>query len=216
MQDFCTRLHITPNIREFHEDEDNSDPHLYVSDQSSDISDNEKKSKLKQFTDAFRMGQVAALKMENKRKRGMYSKRSKKTLKCHKQVQVDLASKGFLPVDEYIRLKGKQENHNELTEWETAINIVQDESEESSDANTLARDTCTHISVDGTSEAESDGILPAQLHLTCHHAHMESEESSDDDDGNAVGDYAWPYMSEDEQIEDDEGIHTASKHLEGL
>jgi hypothetical protein len=44
---------------------------------------------------------------------------------CHKQVRANLASKGFLPVDEYIRLKQNPQNHNqnELT----LDNIVQDE-----------------------------------------------------------------------------------------
>jgi len=46
LTDFCSRLNITPAIREFH-DEDENGPDLCVSDQSSDI---EEESKLKKFT----------------------------------------------------------------------------------------------------------------------------------------------------------------------
>jgi hypothetical protein len=50
LMDFCTHLHITPDIREFHDDENGSDPHLCVSDESSDI---EEVSQLNIFTNAF-------------------------------------------------------------------------------------------------------------------------------------------------------------------
>ncbi|KAF8493767.1 hypothetical protein F5888DRAFT_1636511 [Russula emetica] len=116
LTDFCTRLHITPDIREFHDDEDGSDPHLCVSDKSSDI---EEVSQLNtSFTNAFRMGQLAVLKKEkeNKRKR---------------QDHIDMVSKGFRPVDEYFRHhshQANQENREELTsEMDNVINIVQDE-----------------------------------------------------------------------------------------
>jgi hypothetical protein len=98
------------------------------------------------------------LKNKNKNKRGTYSKHSKRTLRHHKQFRTKLASKGFLPVDEYIRLKAKQGNQNKLTsELGNIIDIVTDELEGGSDTNTPARDTC---SVDGTSEVDSEGTLP--------------------------------------------------------
>ncbi|KAF8488554.1 hypothetical protein F5888DRAFT_1639131 [Russula emetica] len=72
--DFCSRFHVTPAVREYHDDEDESDPHLCVSNQSSDI---EEESELKTFSEALKKAQVAALKRVNKNKRGKYSKKSK-------------------------------------------------------------------------------------------------------------------------------------------
>jgi hypothetical protein len=62
------------------------------------------------------MAQVTALNKENKNKRGKYSKWSKKTLKRRMQGQIELASKGFLPIHEYMRLKGiRTKNDNAAT-----------------------------------------------------------------------------------------------------
>ena len=134
LTDFCLRHHITPAFRELHEDEDNSCPDLCVSDQSSDIED---ESKLKKFTWALQEAQIIALKEEKRNKRGVYSKRSKKTLKRHKQVHINMMSKGFLPVDEFIKLKGCLVNQNKLTTEQDKI-IIQEESEEgSNEANGL-------------------------------------------------------------------------------
>jgi len=71
----------------------------------------------------------------NQKKRERYLKQSKKTLKHCKQVCIDLASKGFLPMDKYIRLKGKQEKQKDLT---LEMDIIVIELEECSDTNTLA------------------------------------------------------------------------------
>jgi len=78
---------------------------------SSDI---EEETELKRFTQALQKAQITALKNININKRGTYSKQSKRTLRCCKQLHTKLASKGFLPVDKYIRLKAKQENQNKL------------------------------------------------------------------------------------------------------
>lgn len=61
---------------EFYDDANDNDPHLCLSNLSSasDISDAEKDSELKRFTNTFRMTQNPALKSENKNKRGKYSK----------------------------------------------------------------------------------------------------------------------------------------------
>jgi hypothetical protein len=211
LTDFCSRLHITPATREFHDDQDESDQDLCVSDHSSDI---EEETELKRFTQALRNAQITALKNKNKNKRGTYSKHSKRTLRHRKQFRTKLASKGFLPVDEYIRLKAKQGNQNKLTsELGNIIDIVTDESEEGSDTNTPARDTC---SVDGTSEVESEGTLPednVQLRLRLQ-ARMESEESTGDDDNSAVGDHGRQCISED--TTNNKETHTASERLEVL
>ncbi len=53
LRDFCTRLHITPVAREFHDQKDESDPHLCVSDQSSGIEEESSLMALKTFSNAF-------------------------------------------------------------------------------------------------------------------------------------------------------------------
>jgi len=136
LRDFCTCLHITPVAREFHDQKDESDPHLCVSDQSSGIEEESSLMALKTFSNAFRKGQVAALQKENKKKKGRYSKQSKKTLQHRAQACDDSISKGFHPLDEYIRIKAKKKKLKELTqvtpELDNVIN-VREESEESSD-----------------------------------------------------------------------------------
>jgi hypothetical protein len=220
LTDFCLRLHITPAIREFHDDEGESDPDL--SNQSSDI---EEESELKRFSEAFRMAQVTAMMKENKNKRGKYSKQSKKTMKRRMQVRIDLASKGFLPVDEFIKLKGnaKQCGTNAPTsEPDNIINAVREESEEGSDeANVLVQDsvTCADRSVNSTSEEESEEILPVndvQLRLRHRAARMESEESTADDnsDDDGIGNYVRQSVSED--MTDIKETLTACEHLQGL
>jgi hypothetical protein len=202
---------------EFHDDEDDN---LWVSDllSASDISDAEKDSELKRFTDAFRMTQIPALKSESKNKRGTYSKRSKETLKHRVQVHINLASKGFLPVDEYIRIKGNRNQEKLTSELNNIIDIVPDESKEGTDEKMPARETCTCSSVNGISDSEvdSEGSLPVQndqLHLACC---MESE-SSGNDDANGNGDLARQSVSEDNTpIRDNKEICTASECLERL
>jgi len=154
LTDFCSRLNITPAI--FHDDEDDSDPDLSVSEKSSDI---EEESQLRSFTQALKKAHIVALKKENK-KQGQYSKRSYDTLKHHKQVQIELVSKGFLPLDEYMSLKKIPVKHNKLTpesntrdegivlEEGNVVEIFREESEESSDeATTLVHNTHAPSSV---------------------------------------------------------------------
>lgn len=76
--DFCLCFHIAPTVGEHYNDENNNDPHLCVSNQSSDIKEI---SELKKFSEALRNAQVAILKTINKNKKGKYSKKSKKTLR---------------------------------------------------------------------------------------------------------------------------------------
>jgi len=57
LTDFCSCLDITPAIREFHDDEEDSDLDPVVSNQSSDIED---ESELKTFTQALQRAQVIA------------------------------------------------------------------------------------------------------------------------------------------------------------
>jgi hypothetical protein len=200
LTDFCSRLHLTPAIRDFCDDDDN--PDLCVSDQSSDI---EEESELKKFTRALQEAQIIALKKENKNRRGTYSKKSKKTLKRRRQHRINLVAKGFHPVDEYMRLKNLTEKKNEDAPELDKI-ILQEESEEGSDEEIgLVQDTCTHSSISDASEVRSEESLPGtlsnvRLRLT-HHARMESEESSEEDDGGGDG---------------DKDMRTASKRLEDL
>jgi hypothetical protein len=215
-----TRLHIAPNIMEFHDDEDDNDPHLCVSDLSSasDISNAEKDSELKRFTDTFQMTQIPALKSESKNKRETYSKWSKETLNHCVQVRINLALKGFLPVDEYIRIKGNWNQEKLTSELNNIINIVPDESEEGTDEEMPVRETCTRSSINGISDSnvESEGSLPVQndqLRLACH---MESK-SSGDNDVSGNGDLARQSVSENNTpIGDDKEIRTASECLERL
>ena len=120
-------------------------------------------------------------------------------------------------MDEYIKLKGNQENQNKLTsESENIINIVQDESEKGSNASILPKDICTYSSINGNFEVESKGTLPVpdiQLHFRLH-ACMESEESTEDNDNSGAKDYARQGTSEDRT--DDEERHTTCKHFEVL
>jgi len=219
LTDFCSRLDITPAIREFHDDEEDSDLDPVVSNQSSDIED---ESELKTFTQALQRAQVIASKEVNKNKRGSYSKWSRNTLKCHEQVHINLASKGFLPVDEYMRLKANSisEKHIKLTPKSyNIVNAIQEESEESSEssdnADAPAQDTCEHSSINNISKVESEGNLPKRdfrLHLA-HRAHIESEESSGDNKSDGVGHCTRRSMSKEKE----EGeTRTTGKHLEDL
>jgi hypothetical protein len=205
---------ITPAIND---DEGGSDSDLGVSNHSSDI---EEEIELRRFTQALQTAQVTALKKENKKKRGMYSKQSKKTLKRRMQDRIELASKGFHPVDEYIKIMARKHNNANAAptpEFDDVVDpriLLREESEEASDeanalareanasaqevnasaqeANALARDTCADRSVNGTSnsgvsEVESEETLPLfnVQPRPRHHARIESEESTEDDDDDA-------------------------------
>jgi hypothetical protein len=198
LTEFCSRYHITPTITEFQNDEDESD---CVSNQSSDI---EEESELRKFSRALRNAQIIALKKEKekKNKRGKYSKRSKRTLECHRQACIKMVSKGYLPLDHYIGFKLNAQKHNDnddapTPESDNIIDACREESEEGSDeANIVMRDTCTHSSVNSVSDSEVEfeenlslPVRSAQLRLR-HHARMESEESTRDNNDNRVGDYA--------------------------
>ena len=86
------------------------------------------------------MAQVAALKKENKKKRGKYIKQSKQTQSKHIQVCIGLASKEFLPLDEFMMLKGIAKKSNKpaaawpvpTSEFNNIINPFQEESKEGS------------------------------------------------------------------------------------
>jgi hypothetical protein len=157
---FCSRLHITPVNREFHDDDDGSDLDPSVSDHSSDI---EEESKLKQFTQALQMAQTAALKKANEKTRGPYLKKSRQTIKRHEQNRIRLAEKGTLSLYEYASLKGipltRKPKHDTLTPKLNKI-ALREESEESSDeANGLDLDSS--INSVSVSEVESEQCLPS-------------------------------------------------------
>jgi hypothetical protein len=187
LTDFCSRIHFTPAIRPLDDDEGDTDHDLCVSDRSSDI---QEEDELKQFTRALQRAQITAQNEEKKKKRGFYSKNSKRTLKRREQARAKLASKGFLPVDQYMTLKGLSvKHHNKPTPTpEPDKAILREESEEGSDeVDGLNQDTCTYSCVSDVSEVESEENSPeilsdAQLHLRLH-ARMESEESSGTSDG---------------------------------
>jgi hypothetical protein len=200
-----------PANREFHDDDSDLD---LVSNQSSDI---EEESELKKFTQALQMAQTIALNKEKKRKRGMYSKRSKKTQKHRKQFRADLASKGFLPLDEYMSVKGIPVKKDKCTPEPDKI-TAREESESSSDE-AIALDQA-YTSVSSASETGSEGPLPRNLHnarlrLT-HHIRMESEESSGDNDHDGVGDCAGQQISENKTEIRDKETHTAIRRLEDI
>lgn len=54
------------------------------------------------------------------------------------EVHINLALKGFLPVDEYIRIKGNRNQEKLTLESNNIINIVPDGSEEGTDEEMLA------------------------------------------------------------------------------
>jgi hypothetical protein len=131
LTDFCSRLNITPVIMEFHDDDDDCDIISgSVSNHSSDI---EEESEITKFTQALQDAQIAASKRENKKRRGVYSKKSSNTLKRRKHALIDLVSNGFLPLDEYIRRKGIPVKYNKPTPPKADKTSLQEESEESSD-----------------------------------------------------------------------------------
>jgi hypothetical protein len=134
----------------------------------------------------------------NKNKRRFYSKKSKTTLKRRKLLHIDMVSKGFLPLEEYIRRKGVPVKYNKPTPQLDKIDLRDESEEGSDDAIALDQDTCTNSSISSVSEVESKGSLPGNLHNVQRHLrnciYMESEESS----------------------EDDNETRTASKHLEDL
>ena len=215
--DFCSRLEITPANREFqfHDNEADSDLDPSVSDHTSDI---EKESELKRFTQALQRAQTVALKKEKENKRGPYTKQSKRTQKRRQQLQIDFASKGFLPLDQYMSLKSVPVKHDKLTSELDEI-AAREESEDDSDEPNALDQEYTNIS--DTSDVEYKGNLPGTLHIArlhpTHHARMESEESSGDDDCNVVGDYARQCISEDNmQAVDHKETHTARKCLEDI
>ena len=192
--DFCSRLNITPVITEFH-DEDDNDLDVTISNHSSDIED---ESELKKFMQTLQMAQKAALMRGNKNKRQFYSKKSKTTLKRRKLLHIDMVSKGFLPLEEYIRRKGVPVKYNKPTPQLDKIDLRDESEEGSDDAIALDQDTCTNSSISSVSEVESKGSLPGNLHNVQRHLR------------NCI------YMEFKESSEDDNKTRTASKHLEDL
>src|SRR6266849_3587666 len=93
--------YITPAIND---DGGESDSDLCLSNHFSNI---EKESELRIFAQALRMAQVTALKKENKKK-GVYSKRFKKTLKRCMQHRIELELKGYYSMDKYMEFKAKK------------------------------------------------------------------------------------------------------------
>ncbi len=108
LPDSSAHLHITPVIND---DEDFSNPGL-LSDSPSDIKE---ESELIKYAQILKEAQMAELKRETTRKRGVYLKNSKQTLQRRKQVRVELSAKGFLPVDEFIRQKKISTKRDGLT-----------------------------------------------------------------------------------------------------
>jgi hypothetical protein len=221
LTDFCSRLHITPVIKDFHDVEDDSDQENLLSDQSSDI---EEESELQKFSQALRDAQIAALKTINKNKRGPYSKKSRNTIQRRKQAQIQLASKGFLPLYEYMRLKSdtkkKTDAATSTSESENIIDLREESEEAPDEANPPVQGPCAHSSVNNNSEVESESeeCLPmhnAGLHLR-HLARMESEESTGDDDSEGASNDRRQCVSEDTRTTDDKEIHTGRKYLEDL
>jgi hypothetical protein len=170
---------------------DNSDLDYLVSDQSTEI---EEKSELKAFTHALQKAQITLLKTENKNRRGFYSKKSKDTLWHYKQAHIKLALKGFLPVDQYMTLRGISVKGDQLTlkldigikaiilEKGDIIKSLQEESEKGSDeVMELDHNACAHSNDNSTIE-KFQGSSPSALRLhLIHHMHMELKESSGDD-----------------------------------
>jgi hypothetical protein len=117
--DFCSHLNITPVITEFHDKDDNN-LDVTIFNHSSNIED---KSELRKFMQTFQMAQKAALMRGNKNKQWFYSKKSKTTLKCCKLLHIDMVSKGFLPLEEYISCKGFPVKYNKPTPQLDKINI---------------------------------------------------------------------------------------------
>jgi hypothetical protein len=117
--DFCSHLNITPIITGFHNKDDN-DLDVTISNHSSNIED---ESKLKKFIQTLQMAQKAALMRGNKNKWWFYSKKSETTLKCCKLLHIDMVSKGFLPLEEYISRKGVLVKYNKPTPQLDKINI---------------------------------------------------------------------------------------------
>jgi hypothetical protein len=196
LMDFCTHLHITPAVRKYNEN--NSD----ISNCSSDIED---KVALKKFTHTLQKAQIVALKKENRKKREIYTKKSKNTLRHCKNDCIKLASKGFLPVNKFMRIKGVSVKGNKLTmESDTSdkeislvkgnvIKDIQDSLEAFFDeAMALDHDACVDSNVNSALKEESEGSLPDTLHNLWHYlTHdicMESEESNGNGDGNTDGD----------------------------
>ena len=112
MTEFCSFNHLTPTITEFYDDKDRNG--LCVSDQDSDIKE---ESKLKIFTQALQKAQITASQEERKEKQEkMIHRTVKENSKMSHTVQshIEIALKGFLPVDKFMRLKGtnKKEKDN--------------------------------------------------------------------------------------------------------
>ena len=234
LSDFCSRLHFTPAIRDFY-DEDQNDPGL-LSNRSSDI---EEESKLDKFTQILWERQAAALKREATKRQGKYLKRSKQTLQCHNQVWVKLSMKGFLPVDEFMRQKKIPIKQNKLTPNSKKL----DKPDE---------DAYTNSSISGASKVESNKTLPrSPCKIQFHPAWMESEESSghnnkdnnadtikivntdananankiddtdannanNDNNNNGVEDYARQQIRYKTDLLDKKETHTTHNHLEDL
>jgi hypothetical protein len=156
-----------------------------------------------------------------------------------------LASKGFLPLYEYIKLKSNTKKSPDAdaptpegpeSENIRVIDALRDESEEASDEASPVQGPCAHSSVNSASEveSESDECVPvhnARLRLR-HLARLdalESEESTGDDDdegndddegdddGEGVSNYRGQCVSEETtKTVDDKEIHTGREYLEDL
>ena len=157
LTDFCSCFQIILAITEFYDDENES---------QSFENKIEKESELKWFVQAFQMAQRIAIKKEkqNKKKKRVYTKNSKRTLKHCTQELARMESKGFLPLDKFLKLKDKSNNTNTLTpELDNMVNTTNLPQEEGSDELEeimSVQDTCIHNSIVSTSNAESEESLP--------------------------------------------------------
>ncbi len=94
-----------------------------------------------------------------------------------------MASKGFLPVDQYMRIKGIPIKGNKLTmESDTDDKVM-----------ALDHDACANSNVNNTPEEESEESLPSTLHnfqhCLIHYTCIESEESSGDSNSDGSSDH---------------------------
>ncbi len=117
------------------------------------------------------------MKKEDKKTRGKYTKRSKQTHQRHRQVRIDLASKGFLPLHDFMKLNKIKEKNNKLAP--ELNNSAQDKSE--NDENALTKDIQS-CGVNTNSSTESGRSSPAEsiqlLHM--HSTRIKSKETSDE------------------------------------
>ncbi|KAI0282647.1 hypothetical protein BC826DRAFT_974179 [Russula brevipes] len=157
-------------------DSDYEDLDSDIFDEPNDITE---ESELTKFSFFLQEAQRIALEVEKTHKKwNPYTGKSRSTLYHHKRSRRELSTKGFLPLDEFIRRKSTHKDGKLLT---IAVPLESEESSDDSLVPSPDNDRRTGEINDGTEAEHSCTSMTKIPHIPSHTLRQESEESSSDD-----------------------------------